>query len=62
MKTDNDAIILLVEDDRVDILSVQRALRKINISNPLPVACTGARTGVEAPGMKKEHTPCTTSS
>ena len=47
MKTDNDAIILLVEDDRVDIMTVQRALKKINVSNPLYVA----RTGVEALGM-----------
>jgi len=36
-----------VEDDRVDIMTVQRALRKTNISNPLYVA----RTGVEALGM-----------
>ena len=47
MKPDNDAVILLVEDDRVDIMTVQRALRKTNISNPLYVA----RTGVEALGM-----------
>ena len=44
---DNDAVILLVEDDRVDIMTVQRALKKIDISNPLRVA----RTGVEALGM-----------
>jgi len=47
VKPDNDAVILLVEDDRVDIMTVQRALRKTNISNPLYVA----RTGVEALGM-----------
>jgi CheY-like chemotaxis protein len=41
---DNDAVILLVEDDRVDIMTVQRALKKIDVSNPLYVA----RTGVEA--------------
>ena len=45
--SDNDAVILLVEDDRVDIMTVQRALKKIDISNPLYVA----RTGVEALGM-----------
>jgi len=42
-----DAIILLVEDDRVDIMTVQRALKKLKVSNPLHVA----RTGVEALGM-----------
>jgi CheY-like chemotaxis protein len=41
---DKDAGILLVEDDRVDIMTVQRALKKIAVSNPLYVA----RTGVEA--------------
>lgn len=44
---DNDAAILLVEDDRVDIMTVQRALRNIDVSNPLHVA----RSGVEALGM-----------
>lgn len=45
--SDNDAVILLVEDDRVDIMTVQRALEKIDVRNPLYVA----RTGVEALGM-----------
>ena len=45
--SNNDDVILLVEDDRVDIMTVQRALKKIEISNPLYVA----RTGVEALGM-----------
>ncbi|MGD2055471.1 MAG: response regulator [Gammaproteobacteria bacterium] len=44
---DENAAILLVEDDRVDIMTVQRALKKIDISNPLYIA----RTGVEALGM-----------
>ena len=44
---DNDDVILLVEDDRVDIMTVQRALKRIDVSNPLHVA----RTGVEALGM-----------
>ena len=43
----NDAVILLVEDDRVDIMTVQRALKKLDVRNPLCVA----RTGVEALGM-----------
>jgi CheY-like chemotaxis protein len=51
--TNNDAVILLVEDDRVDVMTVQRALKKIDVSNPLYVA----RTGVEALGMLRgnEH-------
>ena len=39
-----DETILLVEDDRVDIMTVQRALKKNKISNPLHIA----RTGLEA--------------
>jgi CheY-like chemotaxis protein len=42
-----DEIILLIEDDRVDIMTVQRALQKNNISNPLYIA----RTGLEALDM-----------
>ena len=45
--SNKDAVILLVEDDRVDIMTVQRAMKKIDVSNPLHVA----RTGVEALGM-----------
>jgi CheY-like chemotaxis protein len=44
---EKNAGILLVEDDRVDVMTVQRALKKINISNPLHVA----RTAVEALAM-----------
>ena len=43
----NDKTIMLIEDDRVDIMTVQRALKKNNISNPLFVA----RTGLEALSM-----------
>ena len=42
-----DETILLIEDDRVDIMTVQRALKKNAISNPLNVA----RTGLEALNM-----------
>jgi CheY-like chemotaxis protein len=42
-----DETILLIEDDRVDIMTVQRALQKNNISNPLYIA----RTGLEALDM-----------
>lgn len=41
---DQNASILLVEDDRVDIMTVQRAMKKIGATNPLYVA----RTGLEA--------------
>ncbi|HXK56041.1 MAG: response regulator [Gammaproteobacteria bacterium] len=46
---DSDIGILLIEDDRVDIMTVQRAFRKNNVGNPLYIA----RTGVEALGMLK---------
>ena len=36
--SNNDAVILLVDDDRVDIMTVQRTLKKIDVSNPLYVA------------------------
>ena len=42
----DNAVILLVEDDRVDIMTVQRAMKSIDVTNPLHVA----RTGIEALG------------
>jgi len=42
-----DERILLIEDDRVDIMTVQRALKKNEITNPLHIA----RTGLEALNM-----------
>lgn len=42
--------ILLVEDDEVDIMNVQRAFRKNNIANPLVVA----NNGVEALRILRE--------
>lgn len=42
-----DEAILLIEDDRVDIMTVQRALKKNKISNLLYIA----RTGPEALNM-----------
>ena len=41
---DNKISLMLVDDDEVDVMSVQRAFKKINITNPLYVA----RNGVEA--------------
>src|SRR5580700_11594149 len=37
----NTSPILLVEDDLVDVMSVKRALRELNVSNPLCVAANG---------------------
>jgi CheY-like chemotaxis protein len=44
MPEQNDYSILLIEDDEVDILNVQRVFRKKNFTNPLHVA----HNGVEA--------------
>jgi CheY-like chemotaxis protein len=44
---DSDARILLVEDDRVDVMTVQRALSRHRIANPLFIA----RTAIDALGM-----------
>ncbi len=44
MDEENLINILLVEDDEVDIMNVQRAFRKNNINNPLFIA----RNGLEA--------------
>ena len=38
---DKNESILLIEDDRVDIMTVQRALNKNDIRNPLHIARTG---------------------
>jgi CheY-like chemotaxis protein len=45
--------ILLVEDDEVDIMNVQRAFKKNNIGNPLFVA----RNGLEALQMLRNEHP-----
>jgi CheY-like chemotaxis protein len=45
--------ILLVEDDEVDIMNVQRAFKKNNISNPLHIA----RNGVEALDILRGKNP-----
>ena len=50
------ASILLVEDDRVDVMTVQRALKKHAIANPLHVARTAAEAlallrGADGDGM-----------
>ncbi|KAA3438909.1 response regulator [Rufibacter hautae] len=47
---DKEVNILLVEDDEVDIMNVQRAFKKNNITNPLHIA----HNGLEALEMLKE--------
>ena len=49
-----DETILLIEDDRVDIMTVQRALKKNEITNPLHVA----RTGLDALSMLRGENGC----
>jgi CheY-like chemotaxis protein len=50
----SDDTILLVEDDRVDIMTVQRALKRNEIDMPLRVA----RTGLEALSMLRGEDGC----
>ena len=33
--------ILLIEDDQIDRMTVQRSFKNLNIKNPLSVACNG---------------------
>jgi CheY-like chemotaxis protein len=47
--------ILLVDDDEVDCMNVQRAFRKSNIANPLTIA----HNGVEALDMLRGTNGCT---
>lgn len=47
---DKEVHILLVEDDEVDIMNVQRAFKKNNITNPLHIA----HNGLEALDMIRE--------
>lgn len=45
--SDSNVGIMLVEDDQVDVMNVQRAFKKLRISNPLHIA----NNGVEALAM-----------
>ena len=51
----NSINILLVDDDDVDVMNVQRALKKLNIQNPLYVAGNGleALAMLRGEGIKK---------
>ena len=54
---DQNAAILLVEDDRVDVMTVQRALKRHAIGNPLHVArtATDALAMLRGEGRAKLH-------
>jgi len=49
--------ILLVEDDSVDAMTVRRALREINVTNPLAVAGNGEEA-LEYPRNNANEKPC----
>jgi CheY-like chemotaxis protein len=49
--------ILLVEDDRVDVISVKRAFRDLKISNPLEIASDGEE-GLEFLTNPNNQAPC----
>jgi CheY-like chemotaxis protein len=53
----NTRHILLVEDDEVDVMTVKRAFKEINVKNPMHVA----ENGEDALAFLKDHTdekPC----
>ncbi len=54
---ESSAGILLIEDDRVDVMTVQRALSRYQIKNPLQVArtATDALAMLRGAGVKKIH-------
>ena len=56
---DSNAGILLIEDDRVDVMTVQRALRQNRIENPLCVArtATDALAMLRGDGVEKIAPP-----
>lgn len=37
----NDQAILLVEDDEIDVMSIQRALKELHVENPIAIASNG---------------------
>jgi len=49
--------ILLVEDDRVDAMTVLRALKEIRVKNPIETAIDGERA-IEILSRSKEGLPC----
>ena len=53
----NNKPILLIEDDIVDIMTVKRAVKELNISNPLHIAENGEE-GLEYLETNKNSLPC----
>ena len=53
----NNRPILVLEDDHVDRLTVKRAMRDINISNPIVVVENGEQ-GLAYLENKEEQEPC----
>ena len=53
----NNCTILLVEDDKVDVMTVQRAFRDLNLTNPLAVAGNGEEALAYLRDPGNEH-PC----
>ncbi len=49
--------ILLVEDDRVDVMTVRRALEDLNVTNPLNVVANGEEA-LEYLRNTKNRSPC----
>lgn len=60
-QADKSVNILLVEDDEVDVMNVQRAFKKNNVANPLFVAANGLealemlRANGAPPGIPRER-------
>ena len=57
MTLNNNHPILLVEDDTVDAMTVRRALRDLNVLNPLDVVGNGEEALAHLRDGKSEH-PC----
>ena len=49
--------ILLIEDDRVDAMTVKRALKEIHVTNPLDIVSNGEE-GLEYLGDPEKRDPC----
>jgi CheY-like chemotaxis protein len=49
--------ILLVEDDELDVMNVQRAFKKNNVVNPLYVAGNGVEALAMLRGQREPHVP-----
>jgi len=54
---DEKTPILLVEDDRIDAMTVQRALKDLNVTNPLSIASNG-EDALEYLADLKNKKPC----